>query len=125
MARSWSAADGKPLTEQDREEARGMARTVEPQDDPILIPDLWYPIFRDFHHAVAAETPDFDYLWLKAHRPELYRSIKAKEEELDGLGEARLSHVMAIMTEWRRLVLLADLERIQNGRHEIQFHKRA
>ena len=81
------------------------------EDDPILIPDQWYPYFRDFHHKVIAETPNFDYLWLKEHRPDLYQAIKAKENGLDALKEARLSEVMAIVRQWRELVLKAEFER--------------
>lgn len=83
----------------------------ETQDDPILTPDQWYPHFRDFHHRVVSEAPDFDYLWLKEHKPDLYRSIKAKENEIDALREARLAHVVGIMREWRELVLQAEFER--------------
>ena len=79
-------------------------------EDPVLSLDQWYPHFRDFHHGVIAETADFDYGWLRTNRPDLYQSIKAKENELDALGEARLSEVMEIMGQWRALILQAELE---------------
>jgi hypothetical protein len=77
------------------------------RDDPILTADQWLPHFRELHDAVI---PEFDYEWLKKQRPDVYASIKAKERELDQLAEARLSQIMEIMTEWRRLVLQADRE---------------
>ncbi len=86
-------------------------RVDREEDDPILIPDQWYPHFRDFHHRVIADTRNVDYGWLRANRPDLYHTIKAKENELDGLQEARLSEVMAIVRQWRELVLKAEFER--------------
>ena len=80
------------------------------EDNPILIPDQWYPHFRDFHHKVIAENPNFDFLWLKEHRPGLCQALKAKENALDCLRNARLSEIMAIMREWRELVLKAESE---------------
>ncbi len=81
------------------------------EEDPILTIAQWYPYFRDFHHKVIVETSSFDYLWLKEHRPDLYQAIKAKENELDAIQEARLSEVMAIVRQWRELVLKAEFER--------------
>ncbi|MCH7911731.1 MAG: hypothetical protein IH856_01655 [Deltaproteobacteria bacterium] len=88
-------------------------KAVLGQDDPILSPGQWYPHFRDFHHKVIAETPNFDYLWLKEHGPDLYRDIKAKENALDALGDARLSTVVALMRQWRELVLKAEFELVE------------
>ena len=99
--------DGQSLTLQDREEARRLAEAMSVDDDPILTPGDWYPFFRDFHHKVMAETADFDYLWVKEHHPHLYQSIKAKENALDALGNARLNEVMEIVGEWRSLVMRA------------------
>jgi len=81
------------------------------KEDPILAPEQWIPHFRDLHHKVIKETPDFDYGWLQANRPDVYRAIKAREQELDSLRGVRLSQVMGIMREWRELVLKADSER--------------
>ena len=81
------------------------------EEDPTLTPDQWYPEFHRFHVQVAQENPDFDRLWLKQYRPDLYLSLKAKEGEIDALHEARLSQVVAIMREWRELVLKAEFER--------------
>jgi hypothetical protein len=82
-------------------------------DDPVLNADQWYPDFSDFHHKVIAETPDFDYAWVCQYRPELYRAIKVKENEIDALGPARLSQIMALLREWRELILTAEFERKQ------------
>ena len=79
-------------------------------DDPVLSPDQWYPPFRDFHHKAVSETPNLDFCWLREHRPDLYGLLKAKENEIDALGSARLSEVMAVMREWRTLLLHADFE---------------
>ncbi len=91
-------------------EHREDVRKALASNDPLLSPDQWYPDFRDFHHKVIKETPDFDYGWLRANRPELYRAIRDEENELDALQKARLSEVMAIMDEWRKLVLKAEFE---------------
>jgi len=85
-------------------------------DDPVLSPEQWYPEFHRFHMAVIAETPDFDYGWLRRNRLVLYRQIKAKENEIDALGSARLSNVMALMREWRELILMAEFERRRSTR---------
>ncbi len=81
------------------------------EEDPILTPEQWIPHFRDLHHKVVKETPDFDYGWLQANRPDVYQAIKAKELELDSLRGARLSPVMGIIRDWRGLILQAESER--------------
>ena len=83
------------------------------EENPILTPDQWIPHFRDLHHKVIAETADIDYGWLRDNRVELYQAIKAKESELDALGEPRLSEVMQVMGEWRRLILRAESEQFE------------
>ena len=80
------------------------------QDDPILAPEQWYPEFHRFHVQVVQETPNLDWQWLREHQPGLYMSIKAKENELEALGDARLSEVMEIMGQWRGLILQAEME---------------
>ena len=85
-------------------------------DDPVLYADQWYPDFRDFHHKVIAETPGFDYAWVREKRPELYRAINAKEKEIDALGTAQLSQVMALLRDWRELILTGEFERRQYTR---------
>jgi len=88
-------------------------------DDDLIVPvAAWFPEFHVFHRKVIAETPSFDYLWLKENRPDLYRDIRAKENELDALGDARLSQVMAIIQEWRTLVLRACFEQRELQRME-------
>lgn len=105
--------DGQPMTPTDRDEARMLAERekLQPDDDPILAPDQWYPYFKEFFQRVIGETKDFDYLWVKENRPDLYSAIKSKERELDALGQAKLSTVIGIMTEWRRLMLAAEMDR--------------
>ncbi|HEY6367486.1 MAG TPA: hypothetical protein VI585_22120 [Candidatus Binatia bacterium] len=90
------------LAKKAEEELKGSA-----QDDPILDPEQWYPHFRDLHYKVIAETPHFDYGWIRQNRLELYRLIKVKENEIDSLGAAKLSQVMELLREWRELVLTA------------------
>ena len=82
-------------------------------DDPIISIDAWYPTFHQMHVAVVAESPDFDYRELKHQNLELYSQIKAAEARIDALEDARLSEVMAIMTEWRGLILKATFEQRQ------------
>jgi hypothetical protein len=82
-------------------------------DDPILLAEEWYPEFHRFHMAVVNETPDFDYGWVRMNRPDLYRRIKVKEAEIDALGAAQLSQVMALLREWRELTLMVEFERHQ------------
>ena len=91
---------------------------VSGEDDPILPVEAWYPVFKEFHRKVVHENCDFDYGWVRVHRPDLYQAIKAKESELDALQEARLSEVMAIIREWRELVLQACFEQSELQRTE-------
>jgi len=102
--------DTKALIEELREH-REEVKSFLNEEDLILVPAQWIPHFRDFHHKVIKETPDFDYGWLQANRPDVYPAIKAKEQELDSLRGARLSQVMGIMREWRVLILQAERQR--------------
>ncbi len=81
-----------------------------PEDDPILPVEAWFPVFKELHRRVIADTHNFDYGWLRISKLDLYERIKTKEKELDSLGYARLSEVMAIVREWRELVLKAEFE---------------
>lgn len=83
---------------------------VSAQDDPVLDPEQWYPEFHRFHMAVVHETPDFDYGWVRQNNPHLYRHIKAKENKIDALSVAKLSQVMALLREWRELILTAEFD---------------
>ena len=74
-----------------------------------------HPHFQDFHHKVIAETADFDYGWLRVNRPDLYQTIKDRENELDALQEAKLSEVMEIMQSWRELILKGESERRESN----------
>ena len=82
-------------------------------DDPNLSPEQWYREFHRFHVQIVQETPDLDWKWLREQRPELFQAIRQKEDELDALGNARLSEVMVIMREWRELILKAEFERVE------------
>ena len=75
------------------------------------------------HLKVVAETPNFDYLWLKEHRPDLCQAIKVKEAELDGLQEAKLSEVITIMREWRTLILKGEFERMEADKPQPEQNK--
>ncbi len=91
-------------------EHREEVRQALGSNDPILPVEAWYPVFTELHRRVIQESKDFDYLWLKDHRQSLYHAIKAKENELDVLRDARLSGVIKIVGQWRRLVLQAEFE---------------
>ena len=104
--------DTKALLQELREH-REEVKSILAEDDPILPVEAWFPVFKELHHKVIAETADFDYGWLRDNRVELYQAIKAKESELDALGEARLSEVMQVMGEWRGLILRAESERFE------------
>ena len=41
-------------------------------------------------------------------------AIKAKEDELEALGNARFSVVMGLLNDWRGLVLKAEFERVES-----------
>ena len=104
-AKGWNVREW----EEHLERLERRARVTPPE--LFLTPAQWYPHFRDLHHKVIAETADFDYGWLRTNRPDLYQSIKAKENELDAIQEAKLSEVMAIIQSWRELILKAEFER--------------
>ena len=89
--------------------------------DPILTPEQWYPEFHRFHVQVVRSTPDLDWRWVRKDRPELYAAIKAIEDTIDGLGDARLSDVLNLMREWRDLILKAESER--QGTHQDEQKK--
>ena len=84
--------------------------TNDGEADPILSPDQWFREFHRFYVKVVQETRNLDWQWLKEHRPDLWQTIKDKENEIDGLGDAKLSWVMEIMGQWRQLVLKAQFE---------------
>ena len=65
-------------------------------DDPVLSLREWYPILHRLHMNVVAETKDFDYGWIKKHRPELYRRVKELENQIDAMEHAQLSAVISV-----------------------------
>ena len=89
---------------------KGEVTRLLSEDDPILPPTTWFPEFHRLHVRIVQETPNLDWQWLKEQRPDLYRAIKDRENKLDALGDARLSEIMAIMREWRGLVLKAEFK---------------
>jgi hypothetical protein len=101
---------------QELKEHKEAVKSYLAKPDPMLSVEDWYSPFQKFCREVYAETPDFDCLWLKENRVDLYRVIKAKENEIDALGAARLSEVMAVLREWRRLILKAEFERKESAR---------
>lgn len=112
----------KKIEKESRQRDTGLetgAGAVPVGDDPVLSPDQWFLPFREFHHGVIRETPDFDYAELRKQNPDLYRRIKAKEKEIDALGSARLSDVMALMREWRELILRAEFEQREARRRSL------
>ena len=96
-------------------------KSILAEDDPLLPVEAWYPEFHRLHVQVIQETPNLDWQSIRGKRPDLYRAIKDREHEIDELGDARLSVVIAIMAEWRGLILRAESE--DRGIHE-QDHKK-
>jgi hypothetical protein len=101
---------------QELKEHKEAVKSYLAKPDPMLSVEDWYSHFLKFCRQVYAETPDFDCLWLKENRADLYRVIKAKENEIDALGGARLSEVMAVLREWRSLILKAEFVRKESPR---------
>ena len=101
------------LIQELRQHKAAILEALNQDDDPILTPDQWYREFHRLHVQVVQETPDLDWAWLRECRPELLQSIRDKEAELDALGDARLSEVMAIMGQWRELILKAEFEKLE------------
>ncbi len=60
---------------------------------------------------MVRSTPELDWGWVRGDRPQLFASIKAIEDRIDGLGDARLSDVLNLMRDWRDLILQAESER--------------
>jgi len=85
------------------------------KDDPILTREQWYPEFQRFHVEVVRRTPNLDWIWLRERQPELHRAIQGIEDRIDSLGNARLSVVMEIMTDWRALVQNAEFGRLETA----------
>jgi len=86
--------EARAIIEELRERKQEILEALNPEEeDPVLTPDQWYREFHRFHVVVVQETPDLDWKWLKEQRPELFQAIRQKEDELDGLGSAKLSEV--------------------------------
>ena len=100
--------------EADKPSLKVQEQFVGAEDDPILTPEQWYRDFHAFHAQVVRDTPNLDWGWVREHRPELFKAIKAKEDELEALGNARFSVVMGLLNDWRGLVLKAEFERVES-----------
>ena len=77
--------------------------------DPIVSPREWYSDFHRFHERlvlrVRISTASF------SRRPiSGFTGIKNLEDQIDALGPARLSEVMAMLREWRELIWTAYFE---------------
>jgi len=107
--------DAKAILQELREHKEEVESFLN-EEDPTLTPDQWYPEFHRFHVQVVQETPNLDWQWLREQRPDLYMAIRAKENELDALGDARLSEVMTILREWWELILKGEFERVGASR---------
>ena len=90
------------------------------ENDPKLTPEDWYSEFHRFYVQVVQSTPDFDWAWAEIYRPDMIVAIKDKECDLDDLGETRLSNVMAILKDWRSLILKVDSYCIEANKQQIQ-----
>jgi len=106
-------SEAKALIQELRQHKEEILEALNPEDDPMLTPDHWYLEFHHFHLEVVRSTPDLDWEWIREHRSELFEAIRQKEDKLERLGDARLSEVMAIMGEWRGLILKAEFERFE------------
>ena len=115
-----SYLDKLKRAEADKPSPSAQGQVQRPEDDPVLSPDQWYREFHRFHVLVVQETPDLDWAWLREQRPELLQTIKDKEAKLDALGDAKLSEVLAIMREWRGLILNAEFERVEASKPQPQ-----
>lgn len=105
--------DRKPLSPEDRELARRLVNEKPPEsapDDPVLPVDAWFPVFSAYVHQVIDQSQKFDLGWVRENRQELYRALKNKEAEIDALQEAQLSTVMALVQQWRDLILRGEFE---------------
>ena len=102
-------SETKALLDEVRQHKAAVIQALK--EDPTLTPAEWWPEFHRFHVEVVRSTPDLDWGWLRKDRPELYAAIKAIEDTIDGLGDARLSDVLSLMRDWRDLILQAESER--------------
>jgi hypothetical protein len=72
--------------------------------DPVVPVAVWFPEFHRLHRAVVVESGDFDYAEARKHQPEAYAALKEIEAHIDALGDAPVSLIVEIMSEWRGLV---------------------
>jgi hypothetical protein len=74
------------------------------ESDLVLTVAQWFPEFHRLHMTAVHDTRDFDYGRVRQNRPDLYRQIKAIEDQIDSLYDTRLSVVMELMGRWRELI---------------------
>ena len=75
--------------------------------DPRISSVDWRPVVRDYMTDVSTtvNVPE-----LIARNVELYGQIKNIEERLATMKKARVSEIIPVVTEWRRLVLQAQFQ---------------
>lgn len=109
------AGPGKPDVEtqsllNELRSRKAEVRAMLSESDPVLSVDAWFPVFSVYVHQVIDQSKNFDLGWVRENRQELYRALKNKEAEIDALQEARLSNVMALVQQWRDLILRGEFE---------------
>lgn len=109
------AGPGKPDSEtqgllDELRKHRAEVRAMLSESDPVLPVDAWFPVYGAYVHQVIDQSKNFDLGWVREKRQELYRALKNKEAEIDALQEARLSTVMALVQQWRDLILRGEFE---------------
>ena len=81
--------------------------------DPIISPREWYSDFHRFHERLVLRARISTAGFSRRPISPLYGEIKNLEDQIDALGPARLSEVMAMLREWRKLILTAYFEQRQ------------
>jgi len=109
------AGPGKPDVEtqsllNELRSRKAEVRAMLSESDPVLSVDAWFPVFSVYVHQVIDQSKNFDLGWVRENRQELYCALKNKEAEIDALQEAQLSTVMALVQQWRDLILRGEFE---------------
>src|SRR3989338_7227397 len=109
------AGPGKPDVETQRllnelRERKAEVRAMLSESDPVLPVDAWFPPFSVYVPQIIDQSKNFDLGWVRENRQELYCALKNKEAEIDALQEAQLSTVMALVQQWRDLILRGEFE---------------
>ncbi len=89
-------------------------RFLDTVNDPIVNHEIMMDEFRQLQNRIiGSDLKDFDYLWLKEHRFELYATIKTKENEMEASEGKPLSVLLALIREWIDLVKEGCQEQIK------------